>query len=114
MKNLYDETVKFLLEHGKLMSDVVFVSGNGHEIPLDNFIETTKAYDYDYDIRFGNEEVPIDLLVVGKDWWIERHGHDGSEWWEYKTIPKKPKTIKTILAFHGVRGYLYGDKRGVK
>ena len=112
MKNLYEETAEFLLEHGKSMSDVVFVSGNGHEIPLDNFIETAKSYDYDN--GFGGEEVPIDLLVVGKDWWIERHEYDGSEWWEYKTLPKRPKVAKKISGFHEYREYLYDGEGDAK
>ena len=71
MTNLLRETEEVLLEHGKLMSDIVFVSGNGHEIPLHNFIEAAKSYDYDS--GFGGEEVPLDPMIVGKDWWIERH-----------------------------------------
>jgi len=112
MTNLYKETAKVLLGYGKSMSDVVFVSGNGHEIPLDNFIETAKSYDYDN--GFGGEEVPIDLLVVGKDWWIERHEYDGSEWWEYKTLPQRPRTVKKISGFHMDGKYLYGEDGGAK
>lgn len=112
MTNLYEETAEFLLENGKSMSDIVFVSGNGHEIPLDNFIETAKSYDYDD--GFGSEEVPLDLLVVGKDWWIERHEYDGSEWWEYKTLPQRPKTVKKISGFHADRKYLYDGEGGDK
>ena len=112
MTNLYEETAKVLLRYGKSMSDVVFVSGNGHEIPLDNFIETAKSYDYDN--GFGGEEVPIDLLVVGKDWWIERHEYDGSEWWEYKTLPQRPRTVKKISGFHMDGKYLYGEEGGAK
>ena len=107
MTNLYKETAAVLLEYGKSINDIVFVSGNGHEIPLDNFIELAKSYDYDS--GYGSEEVPIDLLVVGKDWWIERHEYDGSEWWEYKTLPQRPKIVKKISGFHVYRGYLYSE-----
>ncbi|MCR5838295.1 MAG: hypothetical protein K6G94_01515 [Kiritimatiellae bacterium] len=112
MRNLYEETAVFLLECGKSMNDIVFVSGNGHEIPLDNFIQVAKSYDYDN--GFGGAEVPEDLLVVGSDWWIERHEYDGSEWWEYKTLPKRSKTVKKISGFHPGRGYLYGEEGGAK
>ena len=112
MKNLYEETAEFLLEHGKSMSDIVFVSGNGHEIPLDNFTKVAKSYDYDS--GFGGAEVPEDLLVVGNDWWIERHEYDGSEWWEYKTLPKRPKTAKKILGFHEYGKYIYDEEGGTK
>lgn len=26
-------------------------------------------------------------MVVGDDWWLERHEYDGSEWWEFKRLP---------------------------
>ena len=112
MTNLYEETVRCLLVYGKSMSDVAFVSGNGHEIPLDNFIESAKSYDYDN--GFGGEEVPLDLLIVGKDWWMERHEYDGSEWWEYKELPLRPKIVKKISGFHVYHKYLYGEEGGAK
>lgn len=31
------------------------------------------------------------LIVVGKDFWLERHEYDGSEWWEFKSIPMEPE-----------------------
>lgn len=110
MTNLYEETAEILLENGKSMSDIVFVSGSGHEIPLDNFIKAAKSYDYDS--GFGSEEVPLDLMVVGKDWWIERHEYDGSEWWEYKTLPQRPKIVKKISGFNMDRRYLYDEEGG--
>jgi hypothetical protein len=30
------------------------------------------------------------LQLVGETFWIERAEYDGSEWWEYKEIPKRP------------------------
>ena len=33
-------------------------------------------------------EVAEDLVVVGDNWWIERHEYDGNEWWEYKEKAK--------------------------
>ena len=39
---------------------------------------------------FGGAEVNENLFVVGADWWLERHEYDGSEWWEFKTLPTKP------------------------
>ena len=108
MINLYDETVSFLTQHGKSIDDIVFVSGNGHEIPIDNFVAIAKAYNYDE--GYGSNEVPIDLLVVGKDWWIERYEYDGSEWWEYKTIPLRPKEVKKISGLDRFGTYLYGEE----
>jgi hypothetical protein len=37
----------------------------------------------------------LKIIVVGKDWWLERHEYDGSEWWEFKTMPDKNKYLKS-------------------
>lgn len=31
-----------------------------------------------------------DLIVCGKNWWLERHEYDGAEWWEFKEYRSKP------------------------
>lgn len=108
MKNLYEETVNFLAEYGRSIDDVVFVSGNGHEIPLDNFTEIARAFDYND--GYGAVEVPVDLRVVGRGWWLERQEYDGSEWWEYKTIPLRPKAVKKISGFVRWGEYRYDTK----
>lgn len=36
-------------------------------------------------------EIDMGLIVVGKDFWLERHEYDGSEWWEFKSIPMEPE-----------------------
>jgi hypothetical protein len=43
-------------------------------------------------------KVATDLLVVGKDFWLDRHwDYDKGEWWEYHDIPQKPnKYIEPI------------------
>ena len=109
--NLYYETVSFLTKQGKSIDDVVFVSGNGHEIPMDNFVAIAKAYNYDE--GYGTNEVPTDLLVVGKDWWIERYEYDGSEWWEFKTLPARPSAVRKVSGFNEWGEYVY-DKGGEK
>jgi len=52
----------------------------------------------EYDSGYGALEVAKDLLVVGKDWWLERHEYEGLEWWEYKTMPARPKNYRKPLA----------------
>ena len=41
----------------------------------------------EYNDRYGLEEINTKLILVGKDFWLERHEYDGSEWWEYKSMP---------------------------
>ena len=42
---------------------------------------------FEYNDGFGSEEINTELILVGKDFWLERHEYDGSEWWEYKSMP---------------------------
>lgn len=107
MRNLYDETVAFLAEHNKSFNDVVFVSGNGYEIELNNFIKISTKYDYDE--GYGGNEVPMDLIIVGEGWWIERREYDGLEWWEYVTPPVRPSTVKEVKGFNELGRYVYEE-----
>ena len=40
----------------------------------------------------------MDLLIVGKDFWLERVEYDGSEWWEFKTMPREPEETRELEA----------------
>ena len=41
------------------------------------------------------------LKNLGRDFWLERHEYDGSEWWEYKSIPNlnalPMQTVKRVI-----------------
>lgn len=78
-----------LKENGKKESDVLWCgSASFGWFTFDEFLSVAPE---DYDAGFGGQEVSEDLLVVGDNWWLERHEYDGSEWWEFKTIPTKPE-----------------------
>lgn len=87
LANLKEETLADLRKHGKSAEDVRWVGTSGREFPLDVF---WKEADRTYDDGFGGAEVNECLMVVGDDWWLERHEYDGSEWWEYKEHPSQP------------------------
>ena len=104
MKNLYEELISILTEYNKTLDDIEFISmdtssvyskTNLVEISKDNFIEVAKRTNYDDD-GYGGVEIPKSLKIVGKDWWLERHEYDGSEWFEFKTMPERPDKIETI------------------
>lgn len=98
--NLLQETLIILKENGKTINDIEFVGVDGVEIPIATFIDLA---DNEYDNDFGGCEVNVTLIVVGVDWWLERNEYDGSEWWEYKTKPKRPCVIqdnKSIFYFY--------------
>ena len=87
--NLLQETVETLEQNGKSSADVEWVGiKNNSYYTWEEFEEQDKCVEYDADYIF--EEIDRRLVVVGKDFWLERYEYDGSEWWEFKTLPTKP------------------------
>ena len=84
IRNLREETIAVLKEHGKKWSDVVGVCGNDFQITKEQFL---KLADKRYDSGYGGNEVALDLKVIGKDFWLERNEYNKVEWWEYKELP---------------------------
>jgi len=101
MTNLLIETKRVLKQQGKTLFDVVWVGCTDFQIPIKQFIECANQ---EYDSGFGAPKVATDLLVVGSDFWLERHEYDGSEWWEYKELPKMPCETRNI---HRVMGGMW-------
>lgn len=103
MKNLVKETIECLHRNGKSESDVLWVGRNYHDYAKnedicykntwENFC--TKA-NFMYDDGYGCAHIPKDLIVVGKDFWLERHDYDGAEWWEFKTLPVEPEEVREL------------------
>ncbi|MCO4648822.1 hypothetical protein Si024_00226 [Streptococcus infantarius subsp. infantarius] len=99
MTNLWEETTTTLMEHGKTFKDVKYIQGSDFGITKENFEKVAKKSKYSS--GFGAAEVADDLVVVGDNWWIERHEYDGSEWWEYKEKPKQISEIKEVSHLAG-------------
>lgn len=93
LTNLLEETKGILEKQGHTLSDIVWVGCRDYRIEIDQFI---KLANVTYDHGYGSEEVATDLLVVGTDWWLERHEYDGAEWWEYKSLPQMPQEVKSV------------------
>lgn len=89
MMNLLEETICTLEEQGKTPSDVMWCGTE--DFGFFTWDEFAKLADVNYDSGYGGEEVAMDLIIRGKNFWLERHEYDGSEWWEYKSLPKRPK-----------------------
>lgn len=88
-RNFKSETLKALERHGKSWSDVRFVSNGCNSVKnLNKFLDDM---DFEYDADFGGEEIDVNLLIVGDNWWLERMTYDGAEWWTFKTLPTKPE-----------------------
>lgn len=93
--NLLDETVEFLEKYNKTLDDVLYIQGEDFKVTKENFEIVAKKTNYD--AGFGAQHVATDLVLVGDDWWIERAEYDGSEWWEFKTIPTEKVKVVPIL-----------------
>ncbi len=110
MVNLKEETINVLKIHGKTLSDIIWFGND--KVELTGSLEL--ALDFDYYEKYGTQEVLVDLILVGNDFWLERHEYDGSEWWEYKTYPERPE-MKTLLGSRilGITGrirYILNDE----
>lgn len=95
MTNLWEETIEFLKENSKTFEDVLYIQGGDFKVTKENFEIVAKKTDYDD--SFGAQHVATDLVLVGDGWWIERCEYDGSEWWEFKTIPTEKDKVVPIL-----------------
>ena len=87
-RNLLRETLKTLWLNSKTPVDVLWVGCvmGCHAMTWDAFAVIANL---NYYVSFGGAEIKIDLVVVGSDWWLERAEYDGSEWWEFKTLPTR-------------------------
>ena len=86
MTNLLKETKETLELHSKTFDDVIFVGDDftHTKMTVKEFLEHAN---FEYDDGYGLEEINTNLILVGKDFWLERNTYDGSEWWEYKSMP---------------------------
>ena len=86
LTNLFDETCESLYSAGKQTTDVIWVGSRDGKfcITWEQFAAISNT---EYDSGFGAPEVAQDLVVVGKDWWLERHEYDGAEEWHFKSMP---------------------------
>jgi hypothetical protein len=88
MSNLLKETIEYLKRNNKTPSDVLWCGNTEFYFSWEVFTEMANK---EYNDGYGGNNVPLELKIVGKDFWLERHEYDGSEWWEYKELPMKPE-----------------------
>ena len=98
------ETKNVLHRHNKTMDDVLWVSikydDSDVAYKIDKSLFILKA-DREYNNGFGLSEVNRYLTLVGEDFWLERHEYDGSEWWEYKSMPVEPEKTTYVVDIFG-------------
>ena len=96
MINLWEETIGKLAINDKSFDDVIAICGNDFQITKEDFEKYSKT---EYNNGYGSPQVAEDLLIIGDDFWLERHEYDGLEWWEFKDMPNyKELPFKPIMA----------------
>ena len=85
--NFKQETLHKLEAHQKKIEDIKFIQCSDFKVS-NTVNEILELMNFDYDNGYGWAVIRDDLVIVGNDWWLERHENDGSEWWEYKEQPK--------------------------
>ena len=96
MENLLKETKEILKGNNKKLSDVLWLGSDSFGyFTVEDFEEIANT---EYDAGFGSPKVAEDLIIVGKDFWLERHEYDGSESWKYKSMPIKPSKYRKPTA----------------
>ena len=101
MVNLLKETEEILKRNNYTLDDIEWVGTSLHYIDKEEFI---KLADTTYDNGYVGQEIAESLILVGKDFWLVRHEYDGSEWWEFKKLPKKPTEkleVNTLFNYWG-------------
>src|SRR5258708_35603008 len=96
LKNLLQETQDDIANHEKSVQDVQWVGSKDGEYSISWEQFTALARNTRYDSGYGGNQIVEDLVVVGADWWLERHEYDGSEWWEFKTLPARKENSKSF------------------
>ena len=90
--NLWDELNNILNENNKNLSDIKWIGIRGDKcFDTKQFLKVAKTFNYN--CGFGTAILHEFLTVAGRYWWLERHEYDGSEWWEFKSLPPKPEGI---------------------
>jgi hypothetical protein len=103
MTNLLEETLDVLKANGKTPDDVRWVGNKGSN--ASTWQEFKRLAKVNYDNGYGSAEIDTTLVVVGSDWWLERHEYDGSEWWEFKSLPHRPIQTPKPLSVKVGRGW---------
>jgi hypothetical protein len=87
--NLLEDSLEALTQFNKTTADIVWVGTRDSRCSWSEFEIIAKQFCF-YS-GFGGQEVNGELVIVGKDWWMEREEYDGSEWWRFCQMPAMPE-----------------------
>lgn len=95
---LLGETIRELHAHALKGEDVNFVQTRNQ---IGTWADFVKIAYFEYNSGYGRTEINSNLQIVGDNWWLERGEYDGSEWWEFKTLPNKIEKGKPLKKIKG-------------
>ena len=90
--NIYVCTYETLVNGNGIMSLLFDSEKDSIEI-LISFLDKIE-----YDDGFGGQEL-FGMILTNKNSWLERGEYDGSEWWEYRTIPTKEQILAVKYSY---------------
>lgn len=95
MTTIYDYLLEVLKEHNKTINDIDWIGCTEFKIDKKKFLEYIKSCEYN-EISLN---LPYDLIIVGKDFWLEQTEDFGIEIFKYYTLPSEPKRTENLLCF---------------
>ena len=108
MINMIQELETVLSNNNLTIEDIAWIGTNTVTIAIPIFLESIKAVYYDQ--QAGPQEVALDLVIAGSDWFMRRsRSYDGSERWEFIKIPTQPEVERTDITKFTIRECLDGE-----
>lgn len=96
--NLLAETISAIQSAGVHTSTVQWVGSDDCWCTWEEFVANA---DIEY-TRGGSQTTPVDLKVVGDNWWMDRFGDDVGDYWVFQTLALKPgRHLRENIVFVG-------------
>lgn len=82
IENFKNEIIQNLEKYKKKLDDILFVTTDGKKYKsFDEFLELINERNHIC------SKCLCKLKIIGKDWYLEKHSYEKTEFWVYKTIP---------------------------
>lgn len=94
---IIEHILAVLQERGKRTEEEILWVGLGYEDGIHNRHSSVITWEEfkknmgDFDAS-ETSQIPYGTVIVGKDFWVERHYEHELEYWKYREFPKKPGT----------------------
>ena len=111
MRNLYEALINLLKEYGKAESDILMVTTNNKELPLDAFWVVAKNTNYNDWTRCDDPSLYVDLMLWGKDFYLMRQRNNDESWWMFiPTAPPEREMYTGLFMLANEHGEYFDDQ----